>query len=85
MFDGQRRGICGDAIRTASVGQLRRFAGLKGKKHTGLSLIGVGGASTAEHVEAYLQAGAQSIHVATAAMIDPLVGVRIRSELANRS
>ena len=82
LFDGQRRGICGDAIRTASMDQLRRFARHRAEKHGEPSLIGVGGASTAEHVRDYLAAGAESVHLATAAMVRPEVGLEIRAALA---
>jgi dihydroorotate dehydrogenase (NAD+) catalytic subunit len=40
-------------------------------------LIGVGGAFTADDVRRYLVAGAESIHLATAAMLDPTVGLKI--------
>jgi dihydroorotate dehydrogenase (NAD+) catalytic subunit len=82
LFDGQRRGICGDATRNASVAQTRLFARLIGERNLSIRLIGVGGASSAEHVLEYLQAGAESVHIATAAMVDPLVGCRIREALA---
>ena len=82
LFDGQPRGICGDATRTASVEQTRLFAKMIADRQLGLKLIGVGGASTAEHVRNYLAGGAEAVHIATAAMVDPLVGCRIRQELA---
>ncbi len=78
MFEGQRRGICGDATREASIAQTALFAELIASRGLSLKLIGVGGASTAEHVRAYLDAGAESVHIATAAMVDPLVALRIR-------
>lgn len=80
MFDGQKRGICGDATREASVAQVRMFADLIESRGLNMRLIGVGGASTAEHVCDYLDAGAESVHIATAAMVDPLVACRIRNE-----
>ncbi|MCA9223708.1 MAG: hypothetical protein KDA71_25530, partial [Planctomycetales bacterium] len=46
-----------------------------------IELIGVGGAETAEHVRQYLAAGAQAVHIATAAMRNPLVGLRMRERL----
>jgi dihydroorotate dehydrogenase len=82
MFDGQQRGICGDATRTASIAQTRLFSELINQKRLDTKLIGVGGASTAEHVEQYLQAGAEAVHIATAAMLDPSVGIHIRNALA---
>jgi dihydroorotate dehydrogenase len=82
LFDGQKRGICGDAIRTASLRQVELLRGAIDRGSLGYELIGVGGASTAEHVRQYLAAGATHVQLATAAMVDPLVGVRIREELA---
>ncbi len=84
LFDGERRGICGDATRQASLEQLRLFAGLAAERGLTTSMIGVGGAGTADHVGDYLAAGAESVHIATAAMIDPGVGLAIRRELCER-
>jgi len=82
LFDGQPRGICGDATRQASIEQTKLFARLIRERGLTTRLVGVGGASTAAHVRDYLAAGAESVHLATAAMIDPLVACRIRAELA---
>lgn len=82
LFDGQPRGICGDATRDASLAQTRRMAKLIAERHYPLELIGVGGVHSAEHVRQYLAAGAHAVHIATAAMTDPGVALRIRQELA---
>ncbi|MBM83696.1 MAG: hypothetical protein CMJ78_24320 [Planctomycetaceae bacterium] len=84
LFEGQSRGICGEATRTASTAQTKTFRKLIEQRGDDVRLIGVGGASTAEHVWDYLLAGAESVHIATAAMQDPLVGCRIREDLASR-
>lgn len=42
-------------------------------------LIGVGGAFTADDVRRYLVAGAQSVQLATAAMVDPTIALQIRA------
>jgi dihydroorotate dehydrogenase (NAD+) catalytic subunit len=81
VFDGQPRGIGGEAIRAASAGQVRLFSRLIRQRGLPTKIIGVGGIFTAEHVRQYLDAGAQSVHLATAAMLDPLVGCQIRREL----
>lgn len=81
LFDGQLRGICGDATRAASVEQVRLFADIVAEQNLPLQLIGVGGISTAEHVRNYLTAGASSVALATSAMVDPQVGMRIRETL----
>jgi dihydroorotate dehydrogenase (NAD+) catalytic subunit len=82
LFDGQRRGICGDATRTASLQQTRLFCDLIRERGLNLAVIGVGGISTAEHVRQFLDAGAESVHIATAAMLDPSIGLQIRKDLA---
>jgi len=85
LFGGQARGIGGDAIRAASIDQVRRFATLIGQRGYGMKLIGVGGISAAEHVKQYLDAGAEAVHLATGIMIDPLVGGRIARGLADQA
>ena len=82
LFDSQPRGICGDATREASIAQTKLFAELISERGLSTKVIGVGGASTAEHIREYLAAGAESVHIATAAMTDPLVACRVRAELA---
>lgn len=82
LFDGARRGICGDATRGASLAQTRLFAERARETGRSIRLIGVGGARTVEHVRDYLAAGAESVHIATAAMVDPAVAMRIRAALA---
>ena len=81
MFDGQPRGICGDAIRESSIDQVRRFATEIARQSSALKLIGVGGISATEHVRSYLSAGAHACHLATSVMVDPTVGVTIRNAL----
>ena len=81
-FDGQPRGIGGDAIRAASVRQVQMFARLAREKGYATRMMGVGGIFTAQHVREYLIAGAEAVHLATAMMLDPLVGLQIRRDLA---
>lgn len=78
LFDGQPRGICGAATRKASLGQTALFSRLIGQRGMNLRLIGVGGASTAEHVKGYLDAGAEHVQIASAAMVDPETALSIR-------
>ncbi len=80
-FDGQRRGICGAATREASLAQVQMFSELLQQQDRTLDLIGVGGAETAEHVQQFLTSGASAVHIATAAMTNPLVGVEIKQQL----
>ena len=79
-FDGQRRGICGAATLNASLEQTRLFADLVHSGEHDVALVGVGGASSADDVSSYLAAGAESVHIATAAMVDPMVAQRIRAD-----
>ena len=81
LFDGQPRGICGAATRAASVTQTALFRESLNLSPLKLDLIGVGGISTAEHVCEYLAAGASSVAIATAAMLNPDVGLQIRERL----
>ena len=81
LFSGARRGICGDATRTASIFQTELFAHLIREKSLNTRLIGVGGIRTAEHVNQYLNAGAEATQLATAPMIDPAVAITIRNEM----
>ncbi|MEE2738367.1 MAG: hypothetical protein VX435_09095 [Planctomycetota bacterium] len=81
LFDGQPRGICGDAIRDASIAQTRDVASLLGESPD-MQLIGVGGISDASHVQDYLNAGAHAVQLASAPMVDPEIGIRIRKQLA---
>jgi dihydroorotate dehydrogenase (NAD+) catalytic subunit len=82
MFDGQKRGICGDATRAASLRQTELFSRLIANRGLNLALVGVGGASTAEHVRAYLNAGAEQVHIASAAMTDPGTALAIKQTWA---
>jgi dihydroorotate dehydrogenase len=81
LFDGQPRGISGRGILDASVRQTAAVAEEINRQGLRLRVIGVGGAFTAQDVRRYLDAGAESVHLATAAMIDPEVGLKIRAEL----
>ena len=79
LFGGAKRGICGRAIREASLVQVDRFARLRNRQGLAFSIVGCGGASTVEDLQRYLSAGADAVHLATAAMVDPGVAMAIRS------
>ena len=81
MFDGQKRGIAGEAIREAALDQVRLFASIIRRERLSLRIVGVGGIATAEHVQQHLAAGSHAVQLATAAMLDPTVGLKIRSAL----
>jgi dihydroorotate dehydrogenase (NAD+) catalytic subunit len=82
LFDDERRGICGAAIRDASVSQVKLFSKLLGENHRFIQLIGGGGAENVEHVWNYLDAGASAVHMATAPMVNPLTALQIKRHLA---
>ena len=69
-FQGQQRGVCGEATRVLSMSQTRRFAANEANRTDGLITIGVGGIQSTADVDGYRQAGAESVQVATAAMVD---------------
>ena len=83
LFDGLRRGIGGAAIEQRCLDEVRMLSAIIKRRKDQLQLIGVGGASTAEHVRKRLEAGAHHVQLATAAMLDPNVALKIRQELAS--
>jgi dihydroorotate dehydrogenase len=80
LFDGQPRGICGKATLDASCQQTAMFSRLIDHLDLNIGLIGVGGAGTAEDVNRYLASGADAVHLATAAMLDPAVAIKIKTQ-----
>jgi dihydroorotate dehydrogenase len=84
LFDGQRRGICGDGTRTESIRQTEVLSRIIREHDLALEIVGVGGIENANHVESYIHAGAQAVQLATSPMLDPLVGIKIRETLATR-
>ena len=84
LFNGERRGICGQAILEASLAQTKLFAEQIKTENLDLQLVGVGGITTAADVTRYLQAGAHATHIASTAMTTPDIALRIKAKLANR-
>jgi dihydroorotate dehydrogenase len=83
LFGGQRRGIAGEAIRGSALEQVRLFSKVVHSSGLPLKLVGVGGIALAQHVHQHLEAGSHAVQLATAAMLDPEVGLRIRQEMSN--
>lgn len=81
LFDGAPRGIAGKAIRDAVLQQVSLFASIIRRQALKLRLVGVGGIASAQDIRAHLHADSHAIQLATAAMLDPCVGVKIRREL----
>lgn len=80
LFGGQPRGIGGAAIREASITQVALFRQCITAQSAAIRIVGVGGVFSADHVQAYLDAGAHAVHLATAIMLDPQIGFKIQSQ-----
>jgi dihydroorotate dehydrogenase (NAD+) catalytic subunit len=83
LFDGQRRGICGAATLDASVRQTRMAAEIIQQDALELQLIGVGGAASIVDLRRYLEAGAHAVQIATAAMVNPGLALKIRRDFGD--
>ncbi len=82
LFDGQRRGVCGAAIRDAAVRQVNAMQRAVERLRLPLRVIGVGGVRSWSDVQRYLDVGAEAVQIATAAMLHPAIARDIRLELA---
>ena len=80
LFDGNRRGICGAGTLQASIRQTKVLQSNIEQKNSHVELIGVGGIRNSRDVIGYLQAGASSVQIATAAMLNPKVAIEIRAD-----
>jgi dihydroorotate dehydrogenase (NAD+) catalytic subunit len=81
LFNGLTRGIGGMCIHDRCLEEVRMLSGVVARQRSHLKLIGVGGVSSAEEVQSRLQAGAHHVQLATAPMLDPFIGIRIRERL----
>ena len=80
LFEGQCRGLAGEAIRETALGQLALFEGLIREFGMDVRLVGVGGLGQAADVRACLDRGCEAVQFATAAMVDPGLGLAIRRD-----
>ena len=80
VFGGQCRGIAGEAIRETALEQLALFDGLIREFGIDVRLVGVGGLGQAADVLACLDRGCEAVQFATAAMLNPGLGLAIRRE-----
>jgi dihydroorotate dehydrogenase len=78
LFGGLKRGIGGAAIASRCLDELGMLGGVIARRGSGLRLSSVGGVSSVQDLRLRLDAGAHHVQIATAAMLDPLIGVRIR-------
>ena len=81
LFDGNIRGIGGECVRDRCQAEAAMLASLMQTQAPDLKLVGVGGLGDADSVKQRLAAGAHHVQIATAAMLDPLVGIKIRRQL----
>ena len=79
------RGIGGNAIQQASLAIVEMFADIIRRQRSQITLVGIGGISSVEHVQRHLSAGAHAVHMATAAMVEPDIAIRLRRDLAAQS
>lgn len=82
LFGGATRGIAGDAIREASLAQAALFARIARERRIPVRIVGCGGVASVRDVARHLEAGVEAVQIATAAMIDPEIALRLRRELA---
>jgi dihydroorotate dehydrogenase len=80
LFGGLKRGIGGSVIKRRCLEELAMVRGVVATEAPSLQLISVGGVGSAEDVRDRLREGAHHVQIATAAMLDPMLAVRIRSE-----
>ena len=78
-FGGLTRGIGGACIRSRRLAEVAMLGDLIRRRGAGLRLIAVGGIGSAEDMRQAMKAGAHHVQIATAAMLDPLIGLRIRN------
>ena len=80
LFEGQCRGIAGEVIRETTLEQLALFGGLIREFGIDVRLVGGGGLGQAADVRACLDRGCEAVQFATAAMLNPGLGLAIRRE-----
>ena len=80
LFEGQCRGIAGEVIRETTLEQLALFDGLIREFGIDVRWVGVGGLGQAADVRACLDRGCEAVQFATAAMLNPGLGLAIRRE-----
>jgi dihydroorotate dehydrogenase len=80
LFEGQCRGIAGEIIRETTLEQLALYDGLIREFGIDVRLVGVGGLGQAADVRACLDRGCEAVQFATAAMLNPGLGLAIRRE-----
>src|SRR5262249_33905742 len=83
LFGGERRGIAGGAIFSACLRHVEMVREIIVLEASALEVIGVGGICSAQDARRYLAAGCSAVQLATAAMLNPMVGWEIRKALSD--
>jgi len=81
-FGGLRRGIGGAAISRRCCDEMRMLHRILSEQNSTLRLVGVGGIMNVYDVHNRLAMGAQAVQLATAPMLDPEIGIKIRREIS---
>lgn len=78
--DRPTSGVCGAPIRQAALEFVRAARAVIDARQLGLTLIGVGGVSSSQHIEDMLAAGADFVQSATGMMWNPLLASEYHSQ-----
>jgi dihydroorotate dehydrogenase len=78
----KKAGISGTAIRLHALATVKELRRLGKTQKPELVIFATGGVSSAGHVKAFLEAGANVVQICTAAMLNPHISVEIRRDLA---
>lgn len=83
--DRPRSGVCGAPIRQAALEFVKSARDVINRRQLGLTLIGVGGVTTAQHVFDMLEAGADVVQCATGMMWNPLLAHEYHMSAAHKA
>lgn len=78
LFGGNSRGIGGECVRDRCQAEAAMLASILRTSAPDLRLIGVGGVSNVHDLKQRLAVGAHHVQIATAAMLNPMLGIEIR-------
>ena len=73
-----RSGVCGFAIRDLAVRTVSNFAEVRKKLGRDFAITGVGGITRPQDALEFYDAGADAVQIATGAMWDQLLGLKIK-------
>jgi dihydroorotate dehydrogenase (NAD+) catalytic subunit len=82
--DRPTSGICGGPIRNVALSFIRDAAQINREERLGLTLIGCGGITLAEHFDLFFESGADFALTATGMMWDPYLALRYHYKEGNR-